>query len=267
LQVFGRTTDRVKHQTICAHQTQLLFMSVLSRLNDAYHEAKGNKWFHYFAVFCRIVLALAFIISAIVKIRGERFASGLSVNNPMGHYLEALYYTEYYYTFIGIAQLLIAILLLIPKTAPLGALMYFPVILNICILTYAVRFEGTRTSTFMLLASLYLLCWYYDRLKYILPFEQVNEDDHPARKKPLSNKFPFLFFGSVIAMIAAVIVINLYVYDIRPGNSPEECTNGCVGNKNPKACEEFCHCIYNQGKPLHECLTEYKKANAKRTNR
>ncbi|MEO6327818.1 MAG: MauE/DoxX family redox-associated membrane protein [Ginsengibacter sp.] len=241
-------------------------MSVSNRLNHAYHEAKGNKWFHYFAAFCRIVLALAFIISAIVKIRGERFASGLSANNPMGHYLEALYYTEYYYTFIGIAQLLIALLLLFPRTAPLGALMFFPVILNICILTYAVRFEGTRITTFMLLASLYLLCWYYDRLKYILPFKKVNEDANPARKKPLSNKFPYLFFGSVIAMIAAVIVINLYLYAIRPGNSPEECTNGCPASSNPKACEEFCDCIYKQGKPLHECLTGYNKANAKGAN-
>lgn len=241
-------------------------MSIPGRLNHVYYEAKGNKWFHYFAVFCRIVLALAFIISAIVKLRGERFAAGLPVNNPMGHYLEALYYTEYYYTFIGVGQLFIALLLLIPRTAPLGALMYFPVILNICILTYAVRFEGTRATTFMLLASLYLLCWYYDRLKYILPFKQVNEDDKPAGKKPLSNKFPFLFFGSVIAMIAAVIVINIYLYDIRPGNSAEECTNGCPGNSNPKACEAFCDCIYNQGKPLRECLAEYNKATAKGSN-
>jgi uncharacterized membrane protein YphA (DoxX/SURF4 family) len=239
-------------------------MSIPGRLSHAYYEAKGNKWFHYFAVFCRIVLALAFIISAIVKIRGERFAAGLSVNNPMGHYLEALYHTEYYYTFIGIAQLLIALLLLIPRTAALGALLYFPVILNICILTYAVRFEGTRSTTFMLLASIYLLCWYYDRLKYILPFKQVTEEDSLVRKKSLSNKFPFLFFGSVIAMIAAVIVINLYIYDIRPGNSPEECTNGCPDNSNPKACKAFCNCIYDQGKPLHECLIEYNKAKANR---
>jgi uncharacterized membrane protein YphA (DoxX/SURF4 family) len=235
-------------------------MSVASKLSQEYHEAKGNKWFHYFAIFCRIMLALAFIISAIVKIRGERFASGLSVNNPMGHYLEALYYTEYYYTFIGITQLSIAILLLIPRTAHLGALMYFPVILNICILAHAVRFEGTRITTFMLLASLYLLCWYYDRLKHILPFKQVNEGMHPPGKKPLSNKFPFLFFGSVIAMLAAVIIINLYIYDIRPGNSKEECINGCPGNSDPKACEKFCDCIYNQGKPLHDCLIEYNKS-------
>jgi len=230
-----------------------------------YHEAKGNKWHYYFAIFCRIVLALAFIISAIVKIRGERFAAGLSVNNPMGHYLQALYETEYYYTFIGIGQLIIALLLLIPRTAALGALMYFPVILNICVLTYAVRFEGTRATTFMVLASMYLLFWYYDRLKHILLFKQVNGDVSPAIKKPLSNKFPFLFFGSVIATIAAIIVINLYVYDIRPGNAQDECINMCPGNSNPKACEEFCDCIYNKGKPLHDCLAQYKKASAKGT--
>jgi len=242
-------------------------MSLSTRFNYAYEEAKGNKWYHYFAIFCRIALALAFIISAVVKIRGERFAEGLSVNNPMGHYLQALYYTEYYYTFIGIGQLVIALLLLIPRTAALGALMYFPVILNICVLTYAVRFEGTRATTFMLLASMYLLFWYYDRLKYILSFKRANEGDSLEGKKPLSNKFPFLFFGSVIATIAAIIVINLYVYDIRPGNAQDECINMCPDNSNPKACEEFCDCIYNKGRPLPDCLAQYKKANAKGTKK
>ena len=239
-------------------------MSISSRLNDAYYEAKGNKWFHYFAVFCRIALALGFIPSGFVKVSGEWFASGLSINHPLGHYLEALYHTEYYYTFIGISQLVIALLLLIPRTALLGALMYFPIILNICILAYAVRFEGTRITTLMVLANLYLLCWDYNRIKYILPFKPVKEDDYAARKKPLSNKFPLSFFGCVFAMIVAVIVINQFMYDIRPGNSSMECRNGCADNSNPMACQEFCDCIHNQGKPLHTCLTEYN--NAKGTN-
>jgi hypothetical protein len=191
---------------------------------------------------------------------GERFASGLSNNHPLGHYLEALHNTEYYYTFIGIMQLAIAVLLLIPRTALLGALMYFPIILNICILAYAVRFEGTRITTFMVLANLYLLCWDYDRIKYILPFKQVKVDDYLATKKPVSKKFPFLFFGCVFVIVAAVIVINQFVYDIRPGNSLNECTNGCPGNSSPRACEEFCNCIHNQGKTLHECLKDYSKA-------
>jgi uncharacterized membrane protein YphA (DoxX/SURF4 family) len=235
-------------------------MSFSSKLNHMYYEARTNKWFHYFAVFCRIALALGFIPSGIVKIMGERFASGLSNNHPLGHYLEALHNTGYYYSFIGIAQLTIAVLLLIPRTALLGALMYFPIILNICVLAYAVRFEGTRITTFMALANLYLLCWDYDRIKYILPFKQVKEDSALPTKKPLSKKFPFAFFGCVVAIMAAVIVINQFLYDIRPGNSLIECTNGCPANSSPKACEEFCDCIHNQGKPLHECLAVYEKA-------
>ena len=235
-------------------------MDTFNKLEQFYYEAKGNKWFRYFTVFCRVVLALAFIIAGIVKIKGERFAAGLSANHPLGHYFDALHQTGYYYTFIGLVQVIIALLLLIPRTALLGALMYFPIILNICILTYAVRFEGTRAATFMLLANLYLLCWDYNRIKYILPFKQIKENGHSAREKPMSKKFPFLFFGFVIATIAAVIVINLYLYDIRPGNSPEECTNGCLDSKYPIACEKFCDCIYNQGKPLDSCLAEYNRA-------
>ncbi|MPR35867.1 DoxX family protein [Salmonirosea aquatica] len=240
-------------------------MDILSRLSRAYIEAKGNRWFHYFAVFCRFMLALGFVISGIVKIKGERFASGLSVNNPMGHYLEALHHTEFYYTFIGISQLIIALLLLFRRTAALGAMLYFPVILNICVLAYAVRFEGTRITTFMLLASLYLVVWYYDRIKYILPFQPIGNADEPARKVPLSNQFSFLFFGLVIATLATVVVVNVYLYDIRPGNSQEECTNGCPGNEDPVACQEFCDCLYNKGKLIDECLANYNKALEERT--
>ena len=127
-----------------------------TKLEQFYYQAKGNKWVHYFTVFCRVALALGFIPSGIVKIMGERF-TGLPANHPLGHYFDALFQTGYYYTFIGVAQLVIALLLLIPRTSLLGAIFYFPFILNICILAYATRFEGTRITTLMLLANLYLL--------------------------------------------------------------------------------------------------------------
>ena len=227
-----------------------------------YYEAKGNKWFRYFTVFCRIALALGFIPSGIVKLMGERFTA-LPSNHPLGHYFDALFQTGYYYTFVGVAQLGIALLLLIPRTALLGAIFYFPTILNICILAYATRFEGTRITTLMLLANLYLLWWDYDRLKHILPFKRSNADIHSAKTKPLSNKFPFAFFGGVIAALAAVVVINIFIYDIRPGNSFEECANGCKGIEQVTANCAFCDCIYKQGKPLDSCLKEYKRAKRK----
>ena len=150
-------------------------MKISGGLEQYYIEAKGNKWFFYFTILCRIVLALGFIPSGIVKIMGERFTD-LSVNHPLGHYLEALHLTGYYYPFIGVLQLTAAVLLLIPRTALLGALIYFPIILNICILAYAVRFEGTRITTLMLLANIYLLCWHYDQLKHLLLFNKTEEE-------------------------------------------------------------------------------------------
>ncbi len=71
---------------------------------------------------------------------GERFTA-LPSNHPLGHYFDALHLTGYYYTFIGVGQLMAALLLLIPRTALLGAILYFPIILNICVLAYAVRFR------------------------------------------------------------------------------------------------------------------------------
>lgn len=234
-------------------------MNGLNKLRQLYDEAKVNRWFHYFTVLCRISLALGFIPSGIVKIMGERFTA-LPANHPLGHYFDALHLTGYYYTFIGVAQITTALLLLIPRTALLGTLIYFPIILNICVLAYAVRFEGTRITTLMLLASLYLLCWDYDRLKYILPFKQAGADGSMTKKRKLNSKFPVVFFGCVVAAIASVITINQYLYEIRPGNSAIECRNGCAGNNNPEACEIFCDCIYNRGNPLDSCLIEYTKA-------
>lgn len=190
---------------------------------------------------------------------GERF-TGLPPNHPLGHYFDALYQTGYYYTFIGVGQLITALLLLIPRTALFGAMLYFPIILNICVLAYSVRFEGTRITTLMLLANLYLLFWDYDRLKSILPFKRSKANIYPANKKAVSNKFPVVFFGCVFATAVAVIVINHFLYEIRPGNSMIECRNGCPDSQYPKACQEFCNCIYDKGTPLNKCLEEYKQA-------
>src|SRR5882762_7042724 len=158
----------------------------MNRIEQIYYEAKADKWFQRFAVFCRVALAASFIPAGIVKIMGERFASGLPSNNPLGHYFDALHLTGYYYTFIGIAQIITAILLLIPRTSLLGALLYFPIIGNICVLTYATRFDGTRLITMMVLACLFLLIWDYDRLKHILPFKQPKTDPY-VLKKPLGS--------------------------------------------------------------------------------
>src|ERR1051326_4133359 len=162
-------------------------MSLFADFERVYGELRRNKWLRYFAIFCRIALALGFLPSGIVKVRGERFTA-LPPNHPLGHYFDALFLTGYYYTFIGVVQLVTALLLLIPRTALLGAMLYFPIIVNICVLTYATRFEGTRIATLMLLANLFLLVWDHDRLQHVLPFRPA--DDHHFDK---ASRFPCWF--------------------------------------------------------------------------
>jgi uncharacterized membrane protein YphA (DoxX/SURF4 family) len=231
-------------------------MSLRTRFEQLYGEARRNRWIRYFAVFCRVVLAAGFIPAGLVKVMGERF-TGLPSNHPLGHYFDALFLTRYYYTFVGVGQLTAALLLLVPRTALLGAIVYFPIILNIWVLSSATRFNGTRLTTLMLLASLFLLVWDYDRLKHILPFRQAVE----GHRAPVStSKFPAWFFGFVLAAIVSVVAFDGFLYPIRPGNERAECDNGCKNRGGPAACKNFCDCIYSDGNPLNRCLDEYRTA-------
>lgn len=235
-------------------------MNISSKLDQLHFKARQNKWLGYFAICMRIGLAWGFLPSGIVKIMGERFTS-LNTLHPMGHYLEAVHRTGFYYTFMGIGQVTAAILLLIPRTATLGAIIYFPIILNICILSIAVRFEGSLLSSpLMVLANLFLLCWDYHKIKYILPFH------HNTSKQALpitrSNKFPVWFFAGVFVVFASIALFNFKGYDLLPRNTIADCNSRCDDNAYPEACYNFCDCIHNRGESLNKCMEEYDKAVA-----
>jgi uncharacterized membrane protein YphA (DoxX/SURF4 family) len=198
-------------------------MNLATKFDSIHSVVKSNKWFRYFAVFNRIALAAGFIPSGLTKIFDERFTS-LSVNHPMGNYLEALYHTGYYYPFIGYVQVTAAILLLIPRTATLGAILYFPIILNICILSLAVGFDGSLvTSPLMVLANLYLLCWDYDKLKYIFPFKQVKSEVDQTKRTSIDNKFPVKFFIGVFITVVLTVLIVTNSYDKKTRNTLQDC--------------------------------------------
>ena len=194
-----------------------------------------------------------------VKIIDERFASGLTVNHPMGAYLEALHHTGYYYTFIGIAQVVAAILLIIPRTVTLGALLYLPIIVNIWLLSFALRFEGSIvTSPLMVLANLYILAWNYDRLKYILPFKIFSNYGIIEKPKKYSNKFPFLFFLGVFLTVVLTILIARFGLEAMPRNSMSDCKKQFRNTELETAGFKFCECIHKNGKPLDKCMEEFK---------
>lgn len=146
---------------------------------DEIHVAVTRRWWmQLFTVFVRCLLAVAFIPPSIPKILHRPFTE-LPDSNPVGHYFNALLNTGFYYEFIGWSQIIAALLLLTPRTAHIGALLFLPIIANIAILTTSVGFAGTWVITIMMcLAATYLVAWEYDRLKPVIFY---NRKDKPRR--------------------------------------------------------------------------------------
>jgi hypothetical protein len=142
-------------------------MKIEETLDKIHARAIRNVWLQRFTIFTRALIAVGFIPPGMVKVMGKPFTV-LPVEHPVGYFFDALYKTGYWYEFIGWAQIVAAILLLIPRTSTLGALLFFPIIINIAVLTNSMGFKGTGAITiFMALAATYLLCWDYDKLKPI----------------------------------------------------------------------------------------------------
>ena len=117
-----------------------------------------------FTLMNRLLLAMAFLPTGLVKLTGQRFTI-LPVDNPVGFFFEAMYRTGPWWRFIGLVQVLAAVLLLVPRTATLGAVLFAPVVGSILLITIGVGFGLTAVIVAgMLLANLWLLCWDADRV-------------------------------------------------------------------------------------------------------
>jgi hypothetical protein len=117
-----------------------------------------------FTIYLRYLIGSAFVFASIPKILGERFTR-IPIENPVGFYFEAMYQTGFYWNFLGWGQLVAAVLMMTQRYAALGALMFYPIILNIWLVTWSIGFVGTPVVTFlMFLGTTYLLVWEYRRL-------------------------------------------------------------------------------------------------------
>lgn len=161
-------------------------MNLEQTLDSIHAKVIGNRALQLFTVFTRLILFVGFTPPSIKKILNQPFTI-LPDSHPVGHYFNSLYQTGFYYQFIGWAQLIAAVLLLFPRTAHIGALLFLPIIANIAVLTASVGFAGTWLLTaFMTLAAAYLVAWEYDRLKPVLFRSRIE------RTKPFALGF-FLF--------------------------------------------------------------------------
>lgn len=89
-------------------------------LDRLHARARAIGPLHRLAIVSRILLALAFIPTGMVKLLGQRFTL-MSPDTPIGGFFEAMYQTGFYWNLLGLAQVMAGVLLLVPWTATLGA--------------------------------------------------------------------------------------------------------------------------------------------------
>lgn len=112
----------------------------------------------------RLLLAMAFLPTGMVKVMGQRFTL-LPIENPVGFFFEAMYQSGWYWNFIGWGQVIAALLLLLPRLWFLGALLFMPILVNVVAVTWSVGFGNTAyITTAMLVANVFLVCWEADRV-------------------------------------------------------------------------------------------------------
>ncbi len=140
-------------------------MEVKAIIEFGFLRLRNNSLAKAFTWLTRILLAIGFIPPGVKKIVGEPFTL-LGPESQIGYFFDALYKSGFYYEFIGWTQVTAAVLLVIPKTTTIGALIYLPIIINIFVVTVSMHFVGTPSITgLMLLGNIYLLVWDMHKLK------------------------------------------------------------------------------------------------------
>jgi hypothetical protein len=91
-------------------------------------------WLQLAVVYTPYLLGGAFVFASLVKIKGHRFtlppAASASLHSPE-RLFETLYQSALYWQFLGCAQLVAGLLLLMQRYALPGALLFLPIIANV----------------------------------------------------------------------------------------------------------------------------------------
>jgi hypothetical protein len=174
---------------------------------------KQNIILQLFTILLRYLLGAAFVFASIFKIQGIRFTPESAANAPINsleHFFETMYQTPYYWNFIGCAQFMVGFLLMSQIFSTAGAVAFFPIILNIFVITISFQSPNILLITFLMVCgNIYLLLWDWNKLKFIaLPNPQNYVDDNNEFSKRKIWTFLGIFFFLTVIFIRKVVLTN-----------------------------------------------------------
>lgn len=176
---------------------------------------RQKKWATIFIIYLRYLIGGAFVFSSIVKIQGHRFTTDNSSTAPIDtpwHLFETLYQSGLYWHFLGWSQLIAGLLLMTQKYATLGALVFFPITINIFVITISYYFAGTPIITgLLLLANILLLLWDHKKLSPILEIDQSKIEHYSS--DTIAKDVLWIYLGVLLFVTTVAYII---IYDRNP---------------------------------------------------
>lgn len=123
---------------------------------------------HLAVVNLRILLGFAFLPAGLKKVLGQPFTDPQN-SGPFHDFLDAFLATGVFYQFVGVVQLIVAVLLMTQTFAPLGAVLALPVITVILVFCWSTGVVPTAVVvTLMFCGTLALVLWDMERWLPIL---------------------------------------------------------------------------------------------------
>ncbi len=149
--------------------------------------SKGYRWF---IVGVRVVLAAVFVLYGVLKLLGLQLATGdlssvrFGEASPLIVTWHFFSLSPLYHHSIAIAQIVTGILLLIRRTAPVGALCFFVIIVNIVLINFGYDIAtDVKIFSVILLSLDCLLMWSYWRRYRLLFLSDAALDELSERSR------------------------------------------------------------------------------------
>lgn len=161
-----------------------------------------NRWHSRIIVSIRVFLGLIFFTAGMSKLYFEHQFPGII--GPV--WLEERL-TEHdlgmYARFIAGSQIIAGLLLFTQRFATLGAVLTFPIILNIFMVTVSMGWQGTPYVNFFLLSlNAWLLAYDYHKLKFILTDKVESLKTQPLKR--INKKADGIWTLAIVAILLSV---------------------------------------------------------------
>jgi uncharacterized membrane protein YphA (DoxX/SURF4 family) len=186
-------------------------------------QAAGVRRWSTLLTVVRVGLGLIFAMYGLLKVLGGQYNYGdwvIDKKTTDGTSLVWAFfgYSQFYGRLTGLFELIPAILLLIPRTATLGALALFAVSLNITAMDFAYHYPSVKYMALLYTSLLGLLLW-ADRHKLMLLLEDneraraalatISASRERTRMNPRTRKVLLSAVAIVVVIAANVIAASL----------------------------------------------------------